>query len=144
MKSTNSTFLKLAMMAAIGLGLSVSSASAQSVKASFTLPNEVHWGKATLPAGPYTITLSGTQGPALVRSSTGEGRALVIPVTVNEAISDKPSGLLLTAVENGYDVRYLNLREVNKSFGYRLSKKSDPVVGKLVKPEVVATQLAQK
>jgi opacity protein-like surface antigen len=144
MKKTSS-FLKLAVLAVAWIGLSASAASAQSMKASFTLPNEVRWGRATLAAGSYTITFSGSHGPALVRASTGEGRALVIPVTVSPANVDEPSGLVVAVVENRYDVLYLNLREVNLSFGYRLSKKSErKVAGTAAQPEVVAAQLAEK
>ena len=56
MKKARLTFLKLAVAAAIVTGVSVGSARAQSLKATFTLPYEVQWGKAVLPAGPYTVT----------------------------------------------------------------------------------------
>lgn len=142
-KMTSLTFLKLAV-AASAICLSVSSASAESLNASFTLPFEVHWGKAVLPAGPYTITFDSLYGPALVRAGT-EGRALVMPVTISEAMKDQPSALVVTRIENGYDVRYLNLREANVSFGYRLFKESErKVVGKIDKPEAVAILTTSK
>lgn len=80
-----------------------------------------------------------------VRASTGEGRALVIPVTVSPANVDEPSGLVVAVVENRYDVLYLNLREANLSFGYRFSKKSERKVAETAaQPKVVAAQLAEK
>jgi hypothetical protein len=144
MKMTGLTFLKLAV-AAIAICLSVSSASAESLNASFTLPFEVHWGKAVLPAGAYTITFETRYGPALVRAGNGHGRALVMPVTVSQAAKDQPSALVVTRIENGYDVRYLNLREANVSFGYRLANESQRnVLGKVDKPEAVTILMTPK
>jgi len=65
------TILKLAVAAAIAVGASVAPASAQSLKGTFTLPYEVHWGKAVLAPGPYTISIDSVRGPAIVRTSTG-------------------------------------------------------------------------
>jgi hypothetical protein len=145
MKKTSLTFLKLAVAVAIAICLSVSSASAQSLKGSFTLPYEVHWGKAVLPAGPYTITFDSLRGPAIVRTRTGEGRALVMPVTTDKAMNDQPSALLITRIENEHFVRYLNLRDANVSFVYRPFTKSErKVVGKIDEPEAVAILMARK
>ena len=145
MKKTSLTFLKLAVAAAIAICLSVSSASAQSLKATFTLPYEVQWGKAVLPAGPYTITFDRLSGPAIIRNRTGGGGVLVMPVTTGQAMNDQPSGLIVTATENEHIVRYLNLREANVSLGYRLFSKSErKLVGKVVEPEAVAILMARK
>jgi hypothetical protein len=142
-KKTSLTILKLAV-AAIAICLSVSSASAQSLNASFTLPFEVHWGRAVLPAGSYTITFDSVHRPAIVRAGR-EGRAIVMPVTVNEAVNDQPSALILTRSENGYDVRYLNLREENLSLGYHLFNESERrVVRGADKPEALAVLTTQK
>ena len=142
-KKASLTVLKLAV-AAIAICLSVRPASAQSLNASFTLPYEVHWGQAVLPAGSYTITFDSLHRPALVRSGK-EGRAIVMAVTINEAMKDQPSGLLITRIENGYDVRYLNLREENVSLGYHLFKESERrVVGKSHKPEALALLTTRK
>jgi hypothetical protein len=145
MKKTSLTFLKLAVAAAIAIGLSVSSASAQSLKGSFTLPYEVHWGQAVLSAGPYTITFDRLDGPAIVRTGTGEGRALVMPVNIDKASNDQPSALLVTRIENERVVRYLNLREANVSFVYRPFTKSErKLVSKIDEPEAVAILMARK
>jgi hypothetical protein len=145
MKKTSLTPLKLAVAAAIAICLSVSSASAQSLKGSFTLPYEVHWGQAVLPAGPYTITFDRLDGPAIVRTGTGEGRALVMPVNIDKAKKDQPSALLVTRIENEHVVRYLNLCEANVSFVYRPFTKSERnLVSKIDEPEAVAILMARK
>lgn len=139
------TFLKLAVAAAIGICLSASSASAQSLKATFTLPYEVHWGKAVLPAGPYTITFDSLSAPAIIRTRNGGDGVLVMPVTTGQAMDDQPSGLIVTATENERVVRYLNLREANVSLGYHLFTKSERNRAvKVVEPEAVALLMARK
>jgi len=122
MKSIGLTFLKLSAAVLAVLAVSESSASAQSLTVSFTLPHEVTWGKSVLPAGDYTITVDSPRRPALVRSQAGQGHALVLPTTVNPAIGDQPSALILGQGEKGQEVRYLNLREANVSLGYGLGK----------------------
>ena len=143
MKKTSLAFLKLSFAALIALGLSERKASAQSLTASFTLPYEVSWGKSTLPAGAYTITFDNPRGPALVRSLTGEGRALVVATTVNRAISDQPTSLILSRRENGHDVRVLNLREANVSLAYGLVK-AEPKIASRVDAPAAYADLSQK
>jgi len=139
------TFLKLAVAAAIVTCVSVGSASAQSLKATFTLPYEVRWGKAVLPAGPYTITFDSLSAPAIIRTRNGGDGVLVMPVTTGQAMDDQPSGLIVTATEKEHVVRYLNLREANISLGYHLFTKSERnLAGKIVEPEAVALLMARK
>ena len=145
MAKTSLTLLKLAVAAAIAIGVSASSASAQSLKATFTLPYEVRWGKAVLPAGPYTITFDSLSAPAIIRTRNGGDGVLVMPVTTGQAMDDQPSGLIVTATEKEHVVRYLNLREANISLGYHLFTKSERnLAGKIVEPEAVALLMARK
>jgi hypothetical protein len=145
MKKARLTFLKLAVAAAIVTCVSVGSASAQSLKATFTLPYDVQWGKSVLPAGPYTVTFDSLRGPAIVRTSTGAGRAIVMPVTLDKAMKDQPTALLISKIENQRVVRYLNLREADTSFVYRPFTKSErTLVGQLDESEVVPIRMAQK
>ena len=146
MTKTTSSFLKLAVAAAIALCVSVTTASAQSaLEGSFTLPYEVHWGKAVLTPGVYTITFDTMRGPAIVRTSTGQGRAILMPVPIDKSMKDQPSALIVSRVENQRVVRYLNVRESDVSFAYRPFTKSErKLVGSADKPEAVAILMAQK
>jgi len=145
MKKSRLTFLKLAVAAAIVTGVSVGPASAQSLKGTFTLPYEVQWGKAVLPAGPYTITFDTLHGPAIVRTSTGEGRAIVMARIVDKAMKDQPSALLVTKIENQRVVRTLNLREADAAFVYRPFTKSEGrLVSTLDESEAVPILMARK
>jgi hypothetical protein len=140
MKKTSLMFLTLTTAAAICL--SVSPARAESVKASFTLPYAVKWGQAVLPAGPYTITVDG-KGPAIVSTADGKNLALVMPVTTSRAMTDRPSALVVRSTENGRDVLFLNLREANVSYGFRLKKSEPEIATTIDQPESMAT-LTQK
>ena len=144
MKKAMIGFAKLAVAAAIAVGVSGGPASAQSLKGSFTLPYDVQWGKAVLPAGPYTITFDSLRGPAIVRTSTGRGLAIVMARSVDKAM-DEPSALLITKIENQHVVRYLNLREVDTAFAYRPFTKSErSLVGKVDESLAVPILMAQK
>ncbi len=139
------TFLKLAVAAAIVTCVSVGSASAQSLKGTFTLPYDVQWGKAVLPAGPYTITFDSLQRPAIVRTSTGSGRAIVMARAVGKAMKDQPTALIVSKIENQHVVRYLNLRDVDTVLEYRPFTKSErTLVGKIGEPEALPIRMAQK
>ena len=113
--------MKLGVAAAIAAGLSMGSASAQPlVKGTFTLPYEVHWGKAVLPPGHYSISIDDARRPALVSNAlTGGRHAVVMARAVGDAVKGQPTALLITKTENERVVRSLNWSEGNQNFIYR-------------------------
>ena len=146
MKKATLTFLKLAVAAAIAVGASGGPASAQSlVKGTFTLPYEVRWGHAVLPAGHYSITIDEARRPALVKTLGGEGRAFVMAQAVGDAMKDQPSALIITNVENQRVVRTFNWREGNQSFVYQpLTKAERRELARTSAVETVPILMAQK
>jgi hypothetical protein len=139
------TFLKLAVAAAIVTCVSVGSASAQSLKATFNLPYEVSWGKAVLQPGPYQITFDSVNAPAIVRTRTGRGVALVRANSVGLAMKDQPSALLITRTETGHVVRTLNIREADMTFVYKPFTKSErKLLGQVEVIEALPILMAQK
>lgn len=147
MKKANCNYLKLAVAAAIAVGLSVGSASAQPlVQGTFTLPYEVHWGKAVLPPGHYSITIDDARRPALVSNTlTGERRAFVMAGAVSDAMKGQPTALLITKIENERRVRSFNWREGNQSFIYRaLTKTELTQLGSASEPVAVPVLMAQR
>lgn len=77
---------------AVATCLSAGTASAQPIlKGTFTLPYEVRWGMALLPAGQYTIVVDSSHSPALVSTASGSGRAYVMAQVVNDASQDQPT-----------------------------------------------------
>jgi hypothetical protein len=139
------TFLKLAVAAAIVTCVSVGSASAQSLKATFNLPYEVSWGKAVLQPGPYQITFDSAQAPAIVRTRTGRGVAIVRANNVGPAMKDQPSALLITRTETGHVVRSLNIREADMTLVYKPFTKSErKLLGQAEVVESLPILMAQK
>jgi hypothetical protein len=105
---------------ALAICAAASAASAQPlVRGSFTLPYEVHWGKAVLPAGYYSITIEQADRPAAVRTATGRVVAYVMARSSDDAHQGQPTALLITKAERQHVVRTFNWREGNRRFIYR-------------------------
>jgi hypothetical protein len=138
--------LKLWVVAAVAAAALSGTASAQSlVKGSFTLPYEVHFGKAVLAPGSYTISMDSTRGPAIIRTSTGSGRALVMALAVDKSLTDQPTALLISQRENQRVVRSFNWREGNTAFVYvPFTKAERKLLGKVDDSVVVPILMAQK
>ena len=146
-KKASFNFLKLAVAAAIAVGLSVGSASAQTlVKGTFTLPYEVHWGNALLPPGHYSIAIDDARRPALVSNTlTGQGSAFVMTRAVGDAMKGQPTALLITKMDNERFVRSFNWREGNQRFIYRaLTETERTQLGSASEPVAVPVLLAQR
>ena len=145
MSKLSLTVSKLSIAAALVLGASVGTANAQSLaKGTFTLPYEVRWGKAVLQPGSYVVTIDSARGPAFVRTLNGDGRAIVMGLAEG-AMKEHPSALVITKSENQRVVRYLNLREVDKSIAYEpFTKAERKLVGQLDETEAVPILMAQK
>lgn len=92
-------------------------ANAQSVTARFTLPYEVHWGTATLPAGEYTISMDSFHTATLVQSASNN-LSFFTRMPVIEDSSKNPASLLVTSFQGDHRVRSLNLPGLGKSLVY--------------------------
>ena len=120
MKKSKLGFIIPGLVAALAICVSAGSASAQPlVKGTFTLSNEVRWGKAVLPSGTYSITVDGPDRPALITTLTGRRVAYVMARTFDDAMKGQPTALLISNVENQRVVRSFNWREGNRNFIYR-------------------------
>ena len=145
MNKACSNFLKVGVAAAVAAVFSASAASAQPlVKGTFTLPYEVHWGKAILPPGEYSITIDDPRRPALVSNTlTGERRAVVMARATGDAMKGEPTALVITKVENDRYVRSFNWREGNQRFIYRaVSERERTQLA--AEPITIPIQTAQK
>jgi hypothetical protein len=138
--------LKLGVVAAVATCLSGGTANAQSlVKGTFTLPYEVHFGRAVLPAGPYTISMDSVRGPAIVRTAAGSGRAMVLALYVEDSLKDQPTALLITKHENERFVSAFNWRGGNTAFVYTPSTKAErKLLGKIDDAVAVPILMAQQ
>jgi hypothetical protein len=91
----------------------------------FTLPYEVRWGNAVLPAGAYTITFESAYRPAAVRRVGGRSVLFVPTRLVDDARKDQGTALLITRGEHGGIVRSFNWVEGGKSFVYKPITKAE-------------------
>jgi len=80
----------------------------------FTLPYEVRWGRATLPAGEYFIWMDSTTAPAMVTSASGSRTVYTEFPVVGES-DGNGRYLTITTQGNEHRVRALNLPEIGKS-----------------------------
>ena len=92
MKSLRNRVLAIAALgiATICANASPATAQATAFKGSFTLPNEVRWQGATLPAGDYTFSLKSASGPDLIQLQGPKGGSFVISLTASkDDVSDR-------------------------------------------------------
>lgn len=106
-------------LAILALVLAAQSASAQSAAAGkFTLPNEVTWGQATLPAGDYSFTIGSVNGASMLALSSDTKPVALIMAQSHDAQSSGGNELI---VKQG-SVRELRLPDLGYTFFYPASK----------------------
>jgi hypothetical protein len=72
-----------------------------------TLPHEVRWGAAVLPAGDYTLAMSSGQGPLRVIDDSGRIRALLYG-SQEHPRATQPASILVTSDGSEWVVRSFN------------------------------------
>jgi hypothetical protein len=123
-KIQNLTMAKLFAAALLAALLSVGVAGAQSpiFKAKFTLPYQVQWGKAILPAGEYWFSLDPATPSRLTLHGHGQAAGFLMPRSITEGNAGKKSLLVIERGGNQSTVRALRLAELNVVFEYAAPK----------------------
>jgi hypothetical protein len=144
MKKTNLAVVRLGL--AVAICAAAGAASAQPlVKGTFTLPYEVHWGKAVLPPGHYSIAIDRADRPALVTMPTGKVLTYVLARSFEDAMTDQPTALMITKAETQRVVRSFNWREGNRRFIYRAFTEAErQQLASATDVETVTIRMAQK
>jgi hypothetical protein len=111
-------------------------ASAQSeIKGEFTLPSEIHWGRAVLPAGQYSFDLASIRAPQLIQVR-GEGVSVML---MAQGVGDRPtptdSALVLVRQGDSSFVRSLRLAPLGITLYYPAPKGQVPTMAHV--PEVM-------
>lgn len=143
MKKTSLVLMRIGLAIAICAAAGVASAQPL-VKGSFTLPYEVHWGKAILAPGHYSITIERADRPAAVSTPTGRVVAYVMARSFDDAQTDQATALLITKAEAQRVVRSFNWREGNRRFIYRPFTEAERVSANAGTFETVTIEVAQK
>lgn len=110
---------------AVGLGVSTSRASAQSMAAgTFTLPVEAHWGQVALPAGDYTFAIEqrGTGPLVTVRQVGGKSVGMFLSQSVSQIAESRSDSLTLTRVGDEMFVSSFQLGLVGLSLQYTMPR----------------------
>ncbi len=107
---------RLALAIVLG-GVFAGAAQAQPYTAKFTLPNEVRWGGAALPAGEYSLTMDNITGPLSIIDASGRVRALVSGFA-DTATKGQPASLQVTGEGAERTVRSLNCPAWGRRFVY--------------------------
>ena len=149
MKNSNNTRHSIAAKLILGVLFATcafaATANAQpSFEGKFTLPYEVHWNHAVLPAGEYSIQLDAKGRPAVVHStSTGESVNTYTPI-----LGDREKGaarLTVTIRGNERRVRAMNLPGIGKSLIFDpLTKTEREMFAKAGKIDAVPVITARK
>jgi len=116
--------VKMLAILALAMCASAAAANAQSVTGRFTLPYEVHWGTATLPAGEYMITMDSLHSATLVQSVSNSQSFFTHMPTINDS-TKRPTSLVITSFQGERRVRSLNLPQYGKSVIYEPLTKAE-------------------
>ena len=104
---------------AIVLGaLSAGAAQAQFYGARVTLPYEVRWSGAILPAGEYRLAMDSIDRPMSVIDASGRVRVIVLGIS-DDPTRTQPNSLLISRDGAQRTVRSLNLPAWNRKFVFK-------------------------
>jgi len=115
-----------------------------SFEGKFTLPYEVHWNHAVLPAGEYSITVDAKGMPAVVHSTrTGNSVNTNSPILADQ--EKGAASLTVTIRGNERRVRSMNLPQIGKSLIFEpLTKTEREIFAKAGQIDAVPVVTAQK
>ena len=123
---TSPASLRLLLGVLIATFVFTAAANAQpSFAGKFTLPYEVRWGQAVLPAGDYVIRMDATASPAKISLANGSSAGVYTEYPLVE--DSHMSGVYLTITNhaNQRRVRSLNLPQLGKVIVFAPLTKSE-------------------
>ena len=121
MKSLRNRMLVIAGFALAAVCASAVPASAQLVKGSFTLSQEVRWQNATLPPGDYTFEMQSLASPSHITVKGPNGYQFITAAVANETKSDQ-SMLIIEHRGSRSTIAELRLSSIGRSFRYAVPK----------------------
>jgi hypothetical protein len=125
MTSLRNRVLAIAAFGLATIFVTATPAAAQNaIQGSFTLPEEVRWQGATLPAGDYTFSMKSVAAPSVILLDGPNGGAFVAAIATDQL---KPSNRSVLIVEHRGDmrvVRELDLPQIGVRLHYPQPKAS--------------------
>ena len=120
MKTNFTRIVAIATLGLIAICASASSAFAQNAfQGKFTLPNDVRWANATLPAGDYTFSLSSTTMSGRVFLQGPNGGAFILTSVIDERKAGGSSKLTIEHRGGISFVRSMYLADLGVELTYR-------------------------
>jgi hypothetical protein len=121
MKSTFCRILTIATLGLIAVCVSASAASAQNVfKGKFTLPEDVRWGDATLPAGDYSFSLKSVALPAQITLEGPNGGTFILTSSTDKRNAGDSSNLTIERRNGGRFVSKMYLADLGIELRYHV------------------------
>jgi hypothetical protein len=112
----------IAAFALAAIFASATPATAQRVyKGSFTLPHEVRWQNATLPAGDYTFEMKSLETSSLIRLNGPKGSQFIPALVADEKASEQ-SMLVIETRGSISAVTELRLSGIGRTLRYAVPK----------------------
>jgi hypothetical protein len=122
MTSLRNRMLVITAFALAAVCATATPATAQGVyKGSFTLPREVRWQNATLPAGNYTFEMKSLEASSLIRLNGPKGSQFIPALVANEKTSEQ-SMLVIETRGSVSAVTELRLSGIGRSLRYATPK----------------------
>lgn len=119
MKTNFTRILAIATLGLMAICASASSACAQDVfKGKFTLPEDVQWGSASLPAGDYTFSLKSASLPAQIVLQGPNGGAFILTPSTDKRDEGDSSNLTIERRGGTRFVRTLYLADLGLELRY--------------------------
>ena len=123
MKTKFTRIVAIATFGLIAICTSASFASAQNVsKGKFTLPNDVRWANASLPAGDYTVSLNSPTMPGRVFLQGPNGGAFILTSVIDNRHEGDSSRLTIEHRGGVSFVRSMYLADLGVELTYRVPK----------------------
>jgi hypothetical protein len=120
MKINRNRLLGIVAIGLLAVGAGGSQAAAQTIaeSGSFTLPFEVHWNSAVLPAGDYTFSMNsvGLNGTMTLRGP--DGTIFLHVLTLSDQEANQHSALRIESRGDTRFVKELYLSDVRRHFIY--------------------------
>ena len=121
MKTNFTRIVAIATLGLIAICASASSASAQNAfQGKFTLPNDVRWANATLPAGDYTFSLTTMSGKVFLQGPNGG--AFILTSVIDKRNEGGSSKLTIEHRGGISFVRSMYLADLGVELTYRAPK----------------------
>lgn len=125
MKPNGKTFVTRAVLFVVcATGLLSSLAGAETVRGTFKLPVEAHWGKMVLAPGEYEFVVDTDSLTRMitVRSKDSGWSRMVMSESLSDASSATGSSLMLAKSEEGMYVQTLYLNDVGVALNFAVPK----------------------